>query len=384
MTSPLEGIRILDLTRLLPGAICTMLLADMGADVIKVEDPVLGDYARWTPPMIDGLGAFFRASNRNKRSITLNLKLAEGQAVLHRLVQQAADVLIEGFRPGVTKRLGCDPALLHAINPRLITCSLSGWGQDGPYAELSGHDLNYVALSGLQASMRHPQPLGGQIADVGGAYVGVMGILAALFQRTRSDQGEHIDVSLFESALPFSMYQWVESLVAGLPGGQGSLTGGLAFYNVYLSQDGQHMALAAIESKFWENFCHAVGHPEWIAVHSLPNEQDRLRAELSALFHTRSAEDWQALLGPADCCFSLLTPPDQLTADPHIQARGTAGVAPDGVPWLRSPLRFGQQNFRLGPAPAWGEHTREILLQADYSAEEIEALSAAGAIGRQS
>lgn len=383
MAKPLDGIRVLDLTRLLPGAIATMLLADMGAEVIKVEDPIAGDYARWMPPLVDGQGAFFRASNRDKRSIILNLKEPDGQRVFHRLAE-TADVIIEGFRPGVTRRLRVDYERLKATNPRIVYCSLSGWGQDGPYQLISGHDLNYIALYGLLGGMQEPQVLGGQVADVGGAYVGVMGICAALYQRERTGMGDTVDVSLAESSLPFAFEQMVESITDNRPGGQGGLTGGVAFYYVYTSRDGKPMALGAIEPKFWANFCHAVGHPEWIPLQLEPDQQERLKNDLSALFAGRTAQEWHDLLWPVDCCFSLVVPPGDVVQDPHIQARGMMGLGADGVPWLRSPVRFQDTSFTPGAVPDYGEHTEAVLREAGYTDEEVEAFKQQGVIGRRS
>ena len=176
-----------------------MLLHDLGAEIIKIEDPRGGDYARWMSPLIDGLGVFFRSSNRGKKSIVLDLKSEAGQAVLHKLVE-TADVLIEGFRPGVTARLGADYDTLRAINPRLVYCSLSGWGQTGPDAQVSGHDLNYIARNGVLGAESNPSTPGSQVADVGGSYVAVMGILAALLKRHQTGYGDYIDVALSEAA----------------------------------------------------------------------------------------------------------------------------------------------------------------------------------------
>lgn len=384
MAKPLAGVRVLDLTRLLPGGICTLLLADMGADIIKIEDPRGGDYARWMPPLLHGQGAFFRASNRNKRSMILNLKSEDGQNVLHRLVE-SADVLIEGFRPGVTARLGCDPETLHAINPRLIYASLSGWGQTGPYTYLSGHDLNYVSLNGLQGAMGTPQPLGGQIADVGGAYAAVMGITAALFKRERTGEGDTIDIALSEAGMPFAMYAFVESAVTGVPGGSGSLTGGAAFYDVYRSRDDRPMALAAIEPAFWKNFCEAVNRPDWLPLHTDPSEQERLRREIQALFATEDAATWHERLADADCCFTLITPPAQITDDPQIQARGMAGIDADtGLPWMRSPVHFQDDDLTRGTAPGYGQHTRAILNEAGYDDDTIQTLFDKGIVADKS
>ncbi len=377
MTQAMAGLRVLDLTRLLPGAICTLLLADMGADVVKIEDPHGGDYARWMPPLIDGMGAFFRSSNRNKRSVILDLKTTTGQKILHKLVE-SADVLVEGFRPGVTQRLNCDYDTLRQINPRLVYCSLSGWGQDGPYAYESGHDLNYVSVVGLQGATGTPQPLGGQVADVGGAYIGAMGILAALLKRQQTGQGDWIDVSLAEAAMPFAMYAWVEALMLGTGAGNGMLTGFLACYNVYRSRDGRAVALAALEEKFWANFCAAVDKPQWLPLHLNPSQQMSLKEEVAALFAQKTAHEWQVLLDSADCCFSVINPPADIEKDAHISARGMLGRMADSTPWMRSPVRLRDDHFQVGAVPGYGEHTRAILREAGYSDGDIDEWLASG------
>ena len=281
--NPLQSTRILDLTRLLPGAVCTMLLGDLGAEIIKVEDPQTGDYARTMPPLIDGMGAFFRSSNGGKKSIAIDLKSAAGQAVLHRLVK-SADVLIEGFRPGVTARLGADYETLSAINPRLVYCSLSGWGQTGPYAPLSGHDLNYIARDGVLGADLQPGTPGAQVADISGAYVAVMGILAALLQRQSTGAGDYIDVALSEAAMPLALAAWVEAQTTPADNGFISLRGENACYRVYRCADGEPMALGAVEAKFWANFCRAVERPEWIAQQYDRSRQPALIDEVAALF----------------------------------------------------------------------------------------------------
>ncbi|MDQ7033911.1 MAG: CaiB/BaiF CoA-transferase family protein [Anaerolineae bacterium] len=380
MAMALDGVRVLDLTRLLPGGVCTMILADMGADIIKVEDPVGGDYARWMQPQVDGMGAFFRTSNRNKRSIVINLKTEDGQQVFHKLVE-SADVVLEGFRPSVTKRLKVDYDTLKMINPRIVYCSLSGWGQDGPYQNKSGHDLNYVALGGIQGSTRTPHPLGAQIADVGASYVGVMAICAALFKRERTGDGDYVDVSLFESAMPFAIVQFVESLTAGFRGGDGTLTGRLACYEVYYSQDVQPMTLAALEPKFWANFCHTVERPEWLEIHHDPQKQTQLKSAIQVMFRTKTAEEWNDLLANADCCFTLVTAPEDVIHDAQVKARQAAGISENGIPWMRSPARFRSDEFSIGDVPEYGEHTTAILSEAGYSDEDIAQLQASGAVG---
>lgn len=377
MTNPLTGIRVLDLTRLLPGAVCTLMLADLGADVIKVEDPNGGDYARWMPPLVEDLSIFFHMNNRDKRSLILDLKHPEGPAVLHHLVAQA-DVLVEGFRPDVMKRLGCGYDTLRSLNPRLIYCAISGWGADGPYAERSGHDLNYVSVAGLTGAMETPQVIGGQIGDMSGAYLAFSGIMAALFRRERTGEGAFVDVSLFESSLPFALYAWAEAVATGAGGGQGSLTGALACYRVYRTRDHQHISLAALEPKFWANFCAAVQRPDLLPDHVQPERQPVLRAELEALFASRTAAEWDALLLTADCCYARVNPPAAVSDDPHIRARQSLGTSPTGIPWIRTPLRFSDTpSFTPGAAPAYGQHTRAVLREFGYPDSQIDSLIAA-------
>ena len=376
---PLHTTRILDLTRLLPGAVCTMLLRDLGAEIIKVEDPQGGDYARWLPPLIDGLGAFFPASNRGKKSIVIDLKTEAGRAVLHKLVA-SADVLIEGFRPGVTTRLGADYETLRDINPRLVYCSLSGWGQDGPYAQVSGHDLNYIARNGLLGAERNPQTPGAQVADVAGAYVAVMGILAALLKRQQTGLGEYIDVALSEAAMPFAMAAWVEAMSRQTDEAFISLRGESACYHVYRSADGQPLALGAIEPKFWANFCNAVDKPQWIDQHTVRDQQPALIKAVAALFKTKTASEWEALLEDADCCFTRVIAPERLLADPHIRAHGMVGISERGLPWMRSPIRLGGDEINLSDAPTYGEHTRETLREIGCADAEIDRLLESGII----
>lgn len=376
---PLHATRVLDLTRLLPGAVCTMLLHDLGAEIIKIEDPQGGDYARWMPPLLDDMGVFFRSSNRGKKSVVIDLKSESGQAVLHKLVE-GADALIEGFRPGVTQRLGADYETLRAINPRLVYCSLSGWGQDGPYSQVSGHDLNYIARNGLLGANLNPDTPGTQAADVAGAYVAVMGILAALLKRHETGRGDYLDVALSEAAMPLAMAAWVEANAQKAEDPFISLRGESASYNVYESADGQPLALGAIEPKFWANFCRAVGMPDWIPQHTQRERQPELIRLVAALFKTKTAAAWETLLAGVDCCFTLVIAPGRLLDDPQIRARGLVGVTDAGLPWMRSPIRLGDDKIELREAPAYGEHTRQTLAEIGYSAGEIERLANIGII----
>lgn len=362
MVMPLDGIRVLDLTRLLPGAVATMMLADLGADVIKIEDPSGGDYARWMSPRIGKNSAFFNVNNRNKRSMILDLKAADGPDTLRRLVA-SADVLIEGFRPGVLEKFGCDHTSLRVVNPRLVYCGLYGWGSDGPMAQTAGHDLNYVAMAGLTDAADTPQVIGGQVADIGGAYVAVSGILAALFRRERTGEGSFVDVSMSEAALPFNIYNWTETVTTGVRGGTGHLTGGLAYYRVYTASDGLPVALAALELKFWQNFCKAVHRPALLEYHGDIARQSELRARLSELFATRTAAEWGTLLADADCCFSVVTPLADIHRSPQFQARSALGIGEDGQPWMRSPIRIDGMLPPRSTPPDYGEHTAQIMAE---------------------
>lgn len=379
MALPLNGVRVLDLTRLLPGGVASMMLADMGADVVKVEDPNGGDYARWMPPQIDGLGVYFRAMNWGKRSIVLDLKQAEGAAILKKLVE-TADVLIEGFRPDVMTRLGCDYAALKAINPRLVYCAISGWGANGPYANRSGHDLNYVSIGGMMGAMQKPQPLGGQTADIGGAYIAVAGICAALVGRGQTGEGAFVDASLFDAAVPMAGAAWVDAMVSGTAGGEGSLTGGAACYNIYYTRDEKAVSLAALEPKFWSNFCAAIERPDLVPDYLEAGRQSYLKAELEEIFAQRTLAEWLPLLEHADCCFAPVLAPDELLRDAHVQARGLIGIGHDHAPWLRSPIRFGDGEFQPGNVPGYGEHTRVVLSEAGYSDAQITALAEKGVV----
>ncbi len=373
MSHPLAGIRILDLTRLLPGGVCTMMLGDLGAEIIKIEDPNGGDYVRWMGPQIDKQGVYFRMNNRSKRSVILDLKVESGQAALKKLVE-TADVLIEGFRPGVMTRLSCDYETLKTINPKLIYCSLSGWGVDGPYAMSGNHDLNYVSIAGLTGAMGTPQVIGGQVADIGGAYIGVAGILAALFRRERSGEGAYVDTSLAESALPFVLYNWVEALTEGAQAGKGTLSGGQACYHVYTTGDGRSVALGALEPKFWANFCNALNRPDLIEDYLVPERQAELIIIVADIFAQKTADEWNALLSDKDCCFTLVKSPAEIADDPHLQARKMLGVFDDGTPWMRSPIRISDSEPHIeNVVPAYGADTENILKQSNISDDRFDA-----------
>jgi alpha-methylacyl-CoA racemase len=359
----LTGVRVIDLTRLLPGAFATLMLAELGAEVLKVEDPRGGDPMRHLPPFIDGRGVYDLLLGRGKKSVALDLKAPPDRASLHALVA-TADVVIESFRPATAARLGVTAAALRARHPRLIHASITGYGQTGPYAERPGHDLNYVAVSGLLATERPtPSSLPRMfMADVGGGAVSaVVAILAALFERERTGEGASLDISMHEAALYWVMLPGARDLLDAGPSVTGELPtfGVHACYNVYETSDGQQIALGALEEKFWTTFCTAVGRPDLVARHLTdPADQERLLDEVRGLFRTRTRDEWLHFFDGRDVCLSPVNSPKDAFLDPHIAARG-AVLRGDGLRAIRAP--FGLPTVDLGPAPEVGAHTREIL-----------------------
>ncbi|MBR9972882.1 CoA transferase [Magnetospirillum sulfuroxidans] len=329
----LAGTRVLDLTQYIPGPYATQWLSDLGAEVVKVEPPA-GDPMRSMGPVdADGTTAFYKLANRNKVVVRLDLKTAEGKAALAKLLT-VADVLVEAYRPGVLDRLGFDAAELARLNPRLIQCSLSGYGQTGPHALVAGHDLTYVALTGgLAASGIAARPVMTfpPLADHAGAMLAVQGILAALLRRGRTGKGARLDISLSEAAL-----SWMGGvLTTAHRRGEARreddiINGGAAFYRIYRARDGRFVVLGAIEEKFWRAFCVAVGREEWIHRQSEPMPQNELISELEALFLTRDRDAWAALLCPADCCFEPVLDPTEVAAHPQWQDRDLVRVGQDG------------------------------------------------------
>jgi len=310
---PLDGLCVLDLTRLLPGAAATMVLANFGAEVIKIEQPGGGDYARSLPPMIDGVGAVFTLVNRGKKSIVLDLKNPGDREAFLRLVDRA-DVLLEGFRPGVMKRLGLDYQTLGERNPRLIYTALTGYGQSGPYAAMAGHDINYVALGGLLDLTGGPDgpPVipGTPVADMAaGTLQAVIGVLLALAARERTGRGQLVDVSMLDgvvSLLPVALALYAAKGEAPRRGDQ-KLTGRYACYNVYRARDGRWLAVGALEPKFWVELCRGLGCEQLAAEQFAegPRQREMIR-ELAAIFRTRDAAEWFAQFRDRDACLTLI------------------------------------------------------------------------------
>jgi alpha-methylacyl-CoA racemase len=406
---PLDGVRILDFTRLLPGAYCTLLLADLGADVVKIEAPTTGDPLRaFGPPRLAGTGpspgeagAYFRALNRNKRSVTLDLRAPDARDVIAALAAHA-DVVVDSFRPVTARHLGLDGASLLAVHPGLVHCAITGFGQSGPYAEMPGHDINYLALSGLLA-LDHAEgvtPAGAAavrphasrafLADIGGgAMSAAVGILAGLFQRARTGAGSSIDASMHDG-----MLAWLTFPAAPILAGESAALSDeppvgrdWACYNVYSTRDDRYVALGALEPKFWERFCDRIGRPDLIAQQFAGGDaQARLCDDVAGIFLTRSRDEWTALFDDTDACLTPVKTVVEALDDPHARARGSVAHLGEAR-YLRSPVRMSAGTpLRVVAlpdvhvAPALGADTDAVLEEAGIGQTSRADLRARGVL----
>jgi crotonobetainyl-CoA:carnitine CoA-transferase CaiB-like acyl-CoA transferase len=383
---PLDGVRILDLSRLFPGPFTTLVLADLGATVDKLEDPGGGDYLRHVEPSVAGESAAFHLLNRGKRSAILDLKKPEGRDAFRRLVA-SYDVLFEQFRPGVLARLGLGHDTLRAACPRLVICALTGYGQTGELAARAGHDLNYLARSGLLGLQGPDDGAPGlpsfQLADISGGLWCAVAILAALAERDRTGQGATIDVAMTDGVLGFAP-AGIGAVLAGRPPARGgdTLTGGIGPYGTYTTRDGRAVTLAALEPKFWSAFCAAAGfEADMTALFPGPHQVE-LKRRLRELFASRTRDEWAALGAQHDCCLEPVIEPGEVTSDAHLASRRLFFTIPTprgDVPQLRTPVTPDDTSTLTAP-PAAGEHTRAIFLEAGFSEAEIDALARAGAV----
>jgi len=395
LSAPLDGVRVLDLSRLLPGPVCTLHLADLGADVVKVEDTGAGDYARslgLAPTdgraASDAPSAFFRMVNRNKRSLALDLKAPAGREAFLRLAQRA-DVIVESFRPGVVDKLGVGYAAVAARNPRIVYCSITGYGQTGPYRDRAGHDINYLGYAGVldqTGTSGGPPALSNlQVADLlGGSMNASTAILAALFGASRTGQGSHVDVAMTEGSLAHNIFALhaIESLGRVQARGADLLTGGVPCYGVYATQDGRYLAVGALEGKFWRVLCEALDRPDLIAGQLSTGHAGALvRQQLAAVFAQQTQAQWIERLADIECCVSPVLSLDESLADAQVRARDMIVSGADGIRQYAPPFRLSGHAFAITrSAPAQGQHSVEILREAGFSAEEIGLLADRGTI----
>ena len=391
MSAPLEGVRVLDLSRLLPGPVCTLHLADLGADVVKVEDTGAGDYARALGLASSGDGrvppvapsAFFRMVNRNKRSLSLDLKADAGRAAFLRLAERA-DVIVESFRPGVVDRLGIGYAAVAAVNRRIVYCSITGYGQTGPYRDRAGHDINYLGYAGVldqTGTAGGPPALSNlQVADLlGGAMNASTAILAAMLGAARTGNGTHVDVAMTEGALAHNIFALhaVETFGHVQARGEDLLTGGVPCYGVYATQDGRYLAVGALEEKFWRALCEALGRPDLVAGQLATGRAgDTARRQLAAIFAQRPQAHWIERLAGVECCVTPVLSLDETLVDPQVRARDMVVTAADGRRQYAPPFRLAGHTFSIArDAPRQGEHSEEVLRESGFTDDEIAALT---------
>lgn len=384
----LDGVRVLDLTRLLPGPYATQLLADAGADVVKIEDTGAGDYARAMSPTVRGHGAIFDAVNRGKRSVAVDLKTDAGRGAFLDLAA-TADVVIESFRPGVVDRLGVGPDAVRDRNERVVYCSLSGYGATGPRSNRVGHDLNYAGLAGL-LDMTRPSPddaptiPGYPIADMGGGLLAAFAVVSALLSRELGDgTGEFLDVGMADAVVSFSQAVAPAAFAGEDPRpGETTLTGAVPWYEVYECADGRYVTVAALEPAFWGNLCDALDRPEWRELHGTddPAEREALREALAGTFAERPRDAWVEAFEGADAPVEGVYTPAETLDHPQVAARGYVERG-DAPPRVGLPVRGDRIDAEPTPdVPAHGEHTVELLAEVGYGEDDIDRLRAAGAL----
>ena len=389
---PLDGIRILDLTRLLPGGYATLLMADLGADVVKIEEPGKGDYIRWTPPVVGEFSSGHIALNRNKRSVTLNLKSDGGRDLFKDLVR-GFDIVIESFRPGVMSRLGVGWSDLSAINPRLVYCAISGYGQDGPRSQTAGHDANYIGYAGILSIIgeegRRPALPGVQIGDLaGGGMAAVIAVLAALHQRERTGKGDFCDISMMDGAA-----SWLTIHAADMVATKQvperelmHLSGRHPCYRVYPAADGW-ITVGALEPQFWIALCGAVGREDLEGdAFAVGERRDEVLRELDALFATKTRSEWMATFDGLDVCVGPVNDLAEAFDDPQLRHRAmfVESEVPGTGPWTHvgNPIKLNgaPDDVVRRPPPTMGEHTAEILAEVGVTPDEVEGLRSTGVI----
>jgi len=369
MAPPLRNVKLLDLSRQLPGPFCSMMLADLGVDVLVVASPT------------DVMGLGIPLIQRNKRSMTLNLKSADGKKIFNQLATDA-DVILEGFRPGVTERLGIDYASMSQLNPRLVYCSISGYGQDGPYRDKVGHDINYLGYAGVLGvsggAGQPPTIMPVQVADIGGgALMATVGILAALMARAHTGRGQFVDISMMDGSVAWNVFHALMFLVTGQQPqrGQTRLTGHHPCYAVYETKDGKYVTVGALEEHFWRNLCVQLGVEEFITDQFAEgSRREEMFRVIREKFKQKTQAEWLRQLDAVDICFGPANVIAEAFADPQVQARGMIREA-NGLKLIASPLKLSDTPPAEPTAPPeFGQHTDEVLRGLGYSAAAIQEL----------
>jgi crotonobetainyl-CoA:carnitine CoA-transferase CaiB-like acyl-CoA transferase len=392
VSGPLDGLRVLDLTRLLPGGYATLLLADLGADILKVEEPGKGDYVRWTPPMVGEFSAAHVALNRNKRSLTLNLKSEEGRSILGSLVE-SHDVLVESFRPGVMARLGVGWDDLRPRNPRLVYCAISGYGQDGPRSQTAGHDINYIGYAGVLGIVgdegEPPVIPGVQIGDLaGGGMAAVISILAALHRRAQTGRGDFCDVSMMDGVVSWLSIHAGEFVAGGVEPQRGRmhLSGAYPCYRIYPAADGW-ITVGALEPQFWSALCDAIDRPDLARdAFAVGDRRDEVVDELNALFATRTRGEWMKLFDDKDVCVAPVNDFTEAFADEQVRHRAMIvdGDVPGVGPWkhVGNPIKQASAPGDIArlPPPGLGEHSDAVLEELGIGDSERARLRSVGVI----
>lgn len=371
MTSALEGIKILDLSRLLPFEYCTMILGDLGAEVLKIEEPKIGDYMRFSKTI-------FSLLNRNKKSMELNLKSDRGRDILCKLVKEY-DVLFESFRPGVMSSFGLDYAKLKLINPKLIYCSSTGYGQDGPYKHKPGHDINYLSISGILGETgRHtgaPVIPGIPVADMTAGVYSALAILAALIARDKTGKGQYIDVSMTDCMVSYNLINLV-SCITGSKKATLDFANGSPFYNVYETKDRKYISIGNIEGKFWINFCKVIKREDLIKKQlATGDDREKLVEELRKIFLKKSRDEWLDLMEGKDICVAPVNSIEEVLKDPHLNHRNMfPEVDHDGqkIKYIALPIKFSETPYEIrSKSPSLGEHTDKVLKDLGYVKDVI-------------
>ena len=392
MPAALAGITVLDFTRLLPGPFCTQLLCNLGAEVIKIEDPKLGDYMRSVPPIVHDVSYPFLMVNRGKRSLSVDLKTPEGQEIVHKLAR-GSDVVVEQFRPGVMARLRVAYDDLAMMNPRLVYCSFSGYGQTGPYKDLPGHDINFQALAGILGVTtgredKAPAIPGVPIADLASGFNAALAILAALRVRDRTGRGEFIDVSIYDTAVALMVLGLARFLATGEEpvAGETLLTGSFPFYSLYETKDGRWLSVATVEPKFWSRMCELIGAPD-LAEKQFKDGAERFQVAqaLADKFRGRTLAEWEAMLAKENLPITGVKRVSEVVRDPHVKARGLLPVVDVSGLWKLQVIAHPAKHATLETrnptrVPARGQDTEEILRSLGYTARQIQTLAKKGVV----